>query len=84
MWMDFMRAAIAGKDKETFPVADEPKKVLAVPVGPGDAPKKPAAEEPDPDDPDGATKLIPAQRETPPIPPVTVPVAPPPVTPPPQ
>ena len=84
MWMDFMRAAIAGKDKEAFPVADEPKKVLEVPVGPGDAPKKPAAEEPDPDDPDGATKLIPAERVAPPIPPVTVPVAPAPVTPPPQ
>jgi penicillin-binding protein 1A len=82
MWMDFMRAAIAGKDKEAFPTADEPKKVLAVPLNSGDAPKKPSAEEPDPDDPDGAAKLIPAERAAPPVPPVTVPVAPPPLTPP--
>jgi penicillin-binding protein 1A len=86
MWMDFMRAAIVGKDKEAFPIADEPKKVLAVPLNSGEAPKKPAAEEPDPDDPDGGAKLIPAQRVTPeaPIPPAPVPVAPVPVAPPPQ
>jgi penicillin-binding protein 1A len=35
MWMDFMRAAIAGKDGEKFPVGDMPKKVLDVPLGAG-------------------------------------------------
>ncbi len=32
MWMDFMRAAIAGKPNEAFPTAGAPKKVLDVPV----------------------------------------------------
>jgi len=76
MWMDFMRAAIAGKDDEAFPTAGEPKKVLALPLQPGAAPKKPPVEEPDPDDPDGGVKLTPPPAQ-PSAPPAAVPVAPP-------
>ncbi len=32
MWLDFMKAAIAGHPTETFPAGDEPKKVLDVPL----------------------------------------------------
>jgi penicillin-binding protein 1A len=32
IWMDFMQAAIEGKDDEEFPSANAPKKVLQVPV----------------------------------------------------
>ncbi len=32
MWIDFMKAAIAGKENEAFPTAGAPKKVLSVPV----------------------------------------------------
>jgi penicillin-binding protein 1A len=77
MWIDFMRAAIVGKDTEAFPTADAPKKVLAVPLT-GEQPKKPAVEEPDPDDPDA--KPTPAMPEKPPVaspPPAVVPVVPP-------
>ncbi len=78
MWMDFMRAAIAGKDDEAFPAANAPKKVLAVPLSEGTPPKQPAPDDADPDDPDGGVKLPP----TPPAPvqtapPATVPAAPP-------
>lgn len=79
MWIDFMRAAIAGKDGEAFPTADAPKKVLAVPIT-GDQPKKPAQEEPDPDDPD-AKPAPPAREKAPaapaPTPPVPAASAPP-------
>ena len=34
MWMDFMRAAIAGKPNEAFAVGNEPKKQLEVPLPP--------------------------------------------------
>ncbi len=34
MWMDFMKAAIAGKDKEVFPASGAPKKQLDVPLTP--------------------------------------------------
>jgi penicillin-binding protein 1A len=44
MWMDFMRAAIAGKDGEKFPVGDMPKKQLDVQA----APAVPAVEETQP------------------------------------
>jgi penicillin-binding protein 1A len=81
MWMDFMRAAIAGKDNEAFPTAGEPKKVLAVPLTPADAPKKP--EEIDPDDPDGGVKVLPSPAQPQGAPPTSVPVAPPAVTSPP-
>jgi penicillin-binding protein 1A len=43
MWMDFMKAAIAGKDGEKFPVGDMPKKVLDVPLTPAEG--APAVEE---------------------------------------
>ena len=77
MWMDFMRAAIVGKDTEAFPTANEPKKVLAVPMNATPAPKKPAVEEPDEDDPDGGVKLIPEKTPAAPTPPPAVPVVPP-------
>jgi penicillin-binding protein 1A len=38
MWMDFMKAAIAGKEDEKFPVGDMPKKVLDVPLTPAASP----------------------------------------------
>jgi len=55
MWMDFMRAAIAAKPNEVFPIASAPKKKLDVPAGSaaGEANpvrpqvKKQAAEAPD-------------------------------------
>jgi penicillin-binding protein 1A len=34
MWMDFMRAAIAGKPTETFPTGNAPKKELDLPLTP--------------------------------------------------
>jgi penicillin-binding protein 1A len=37
MWMDFMRAAIAGKPNEAFATGDAPKKVLEVPLSTPDA-----------------------------------------------
>ena len=52
MWIDFMRAAIVGKDDETFPSAGAPKKVLAVRAGDAEPreSKEPKVEEPvDPD-----------------------------------
>jgi len=79
MWMDFMRAAIVGKDSEAFPTANEPKKVLAVPMNAGAPPKKPAEEEPDADDPDAAKPAPVAPEKTPvaPVPTPAIPVAPP-------
>ncbi len=73
MWMDFMKAAIAGKPDEKFPEGNAPKKVLDVPVNPAaDAPTaKPEQKEPDDADPDttgadgnsggGAPASVPAQ-----------------------
>jgi penicillin-binding protein 1A len=56
IWMDFMKAAIAGKPDEKFPEGNAPKKVLDVPVTPaaGDAAPvaKPEVGEPDDADPD--------------------------------
>jgi penicillin-binding protein 1A len=58
MWMDFMRAAIAGKPNEAFATGDAPKKVLEVPLSaPDSAVKRKAAdtrEDVDPDAPDAA------------------------------
>ena len=57
MWMDFMKAAIAGKPNEAFLEADAPKKTLDVPLSPAgvDPLKKaaPAKEDVDPDAPGG-------------------------------
>jgi penicillin-binding protein 1A len=82
IWMDFMKAAIAGKDDEKFAEADAPKKVLAVPLQDGDVPVKPASDEPDADTPVAEPKAEPVQ--TIPVTPVPVvpPVAPPAIVPP--
>jgi penicillin-binding protein 1A len=73
MWMDFMKAAIAGKADEKFPEGNAPKKVLDVPVTPAvDVPVvKPEAGEPDDADPDavgpdagGAEKSTPSNVQT--------------------
>ncbi len=53
MWIDFMKAAVVGKDDEAFPTANAPKKVLAVKAGPS-APAANADTDADPDDPDAA------------------------------
>jgi penicillin-binding protein 1A len=85
MWMDFMKAAIAGRENESFPTEGAPKKQLAVPMTTDEEPKKPDADEPpDPDDPDGGVKIIPSPPATTPVtpPPSPVPVAPPGATPP--
>jgi penicillin-binding protein 1A len=73
MWMDFMRAAIAGKDDEAFPTGDAPKKQLAVPLTTGDAPKKQVVEDSEPEDPDSGVK--PTNAPPQPVAPATVPVA---------
>ncbi len=54
MWIDFMKAAIAGKDDEVFPAAGAPKKVLAVKPGAADDASAAKPEDADPDDPDAA------------------------------
>jgi penicillin-binding protein 1A len=46
IWMDFMRAAIAGKPDEKFPTAGAPKKVLDVPVSKPGVPVQPKPSEP--------------------------------------
>jgi len=58
MWIDFMKAAIAGKDAEVFPTGNAPKKTLDVLVTAVDsedpetaAPAKTDADTPDPDAP---------------------------------
>lgn len=79
MWIDFMRAAIVGKDKEAFPTADAPKKVLDVPLT-GEKPKKPVVEEPDPDDPEA--KPVPDAPEKTPVAPTPTPAVPPAANPP--
>ncbi|MBS1800859.1 MAG: PBP1A family penicillin-binding protein [Acidobacteria bacterium] len=60
IWMDFMRAAIAGKPGETFPAAGAPKKELDVPVAkPGastEAPPKPLPRDDDEDEPETPPK----------------------------
>ena len=86
MWMDFMKAAIEGKDDEAFPTAGAPKKVLAVPVTPPDAQveKKPVPAVDENPDPDAPKETTPAEAPTPvaPVPVAPIPVAPsvPPVT----
>jgi penicillin-binding protein 1A len=58
MWMDFMRAAIAGKPNEAFPIGNEPKKELELPLTPPDSPvvkqlpKAPIETDPDAIEPD--------------------------------
>jgi penicillin-binding protein 1A len=64
MWMDFMRAAIAGKPDETFPEGNAPKKELDVP--PPASPDSPVVKqipppkpETDATDPDAGPKMAP-------------------------
>jgi penicillin-binding protein 1A len=73
MWMDFMRAAIAGKENETFPTAGEPKKVLAVTPDAADAAQRVAKPEPEVDPDDPAAPSVP--QASPPRQPITVPPA---------
>jgi penicillin-binding protein 1A len=57
IWMDFMRAAIAGKPDEKFPTAGAPKKQLDVPVTKPDAePPKPLPRDEDEDEPETPLK----------------------------
>ena len=80
MWIDFMTAAIAGKDNEAFPTAGAPKKQLAVPTTEADpdAVKKPAKtdEDMDPDDTDPTPKPQAAPRPAAPAVPVAPPLTP--------
>jgi len=67
MWMDFMRAAIAGKPDETFPTGNMPKKELDVPLTP--PPDSPVVKQlpkpPEQTDPDGTD---PVDKSPPPPP----------------
>jgi penicillin-binding protein 1A len=55
MWMDFMRAAIAGKPDETFPQGNAPMKELEVPLTPPNSPVvQQIPKQPSPTDPDSA------------------------------
>ena len=74
MWIDFMRAAIEGKDDEQFPSAGAPKKVLAVKASAADAEPKAEPKSEEPVDPDGAVVGDPVRPAAPPpssVPPLT-------------
>jgi penicillin-binding protein 1A len=74
MWMDFMRVAIAGKPNEAFPVGNEPKKQLELPLTPPDSPVvKQLPKAPIETDPDA---LEPDDNAPPSTPPVTAPAEP--------
>lgn len=80
IWIDFMTAAIEGKDDEQFPSANAPKKVLDVDEAPSVEDKSPAADNSDADDgdaavQDGKTAPEPA-NPVPPDPSPAIPVAP--------
>jgi penicillin-binding protein 1A len=62
MWMDFMKAAIVGKDTETFPSGGAPKKQLDVPMNPVAAEKPKADEDQDDDDAPDADAAKPGAR----------------------
>jgi penicillin-binding protein 1A len=73
MWMDFMKAAIAGKPTEAFPEGDAPKKELELPLTPAVGspvvkaiPKAPAEQNPDAIEPDenAAPKAAPSDGTT--------------------
>ena len=71
MWMDFMKAAIQGKDDEQFPTGNMPKKQLEVAVTPAAAAVKEAPkEEADPDAPDAEAPAKKPAAATPELPPV--------------
>ncbi len=67
MWIDFMRAAIAGRPKESFATAGAPKKVLDVAVVDEDAPapRPRHREEPEVADPDAPAGAAPATEQAP-------------------
>ena len=78
MWMDFMRAAIAGKPNEAFAVGNEPKKQLELPLTPPASspvvkqlPKPPIETDPDALEPDdnAAPSTAPASGPVAPAPP---------------
>jgi penicillin-binding protein 1A len=66
MWMDFMKAAIAGKPNEAFPEGQAPMKQLEVPLTPPNSPvvqqipKQPAETDPDAPGPDNSAAPGPA------------------------
>jgi penicillin-binding protein 1A len=77
MWMDFMRAAIAGKPNEAFPQGNEPKKELELPLTPPASspvvkqlPKPPIETDPDALEPDdnAAPATTPTDTPTTPAP----------------
>jgi penicillin-binding protein 1A len=77
MWMDFMKAAIAGKPNEAFPVGNMPKKELDVPLTPPEdspvvkeIPKAAEPSDPDAVEPDEGAK----PKVAPVIPPGDAPV----------
>ncbi len=78
IWMDFMTAAIDGKDEEQFPSENAPKKVLA--VTPDNGPDKPATPANEDNDIDQDDSAVPAAKPAPvqghPVP-APIPVAPP-------
>jgi penicillin-binding protein 1A len=81
MWMDFMRAAIAGKPNEAFATGDAPKKVLEVPLSAPDAAAKKKAtetqEDVDPDAQDAAPVIRVKPADVPAsVAPATVPAKP--------
>ena len=85
MWIDFMKAAIAGKDDEAFPTGNMPKKQLEVAVnankGDASGEDKPAKSDDDapadPDDPDGSgVKVAPKPEAAPQATPVVPPAGP--------
>jgi penicillin-binding protein 1A len=62
IWMDFMQAAIAGKDDEAFPNENAPKKVLDVTVSPDNDDSK-AADDADTDSGDAGSGEVKAEPE---------------------
>ena len=79
IWMDFMTAAIQGRDDEQFPSENAPKKKLDVDVTPAaaapDAAKPDDSDDMDTDTDDSGAKPAPAQQT--PAPSQPIPVAPP-------
>ena len=75
MWIDFMRAAIAGKPDEQFPVGNEPKKELDVPLNaaPAASAAEPAAKPAEDVDPDATEPENSAPKQAPAVPPVAAP-----------
>ena len=62
IWMDFMTAAIQGKDDEQFPSENAPKKQLNVNVTPDESSDAAKPDDADPDDTDDSAKPVPTQQ----------------------